>query len=274
MFKIYKYKIFTAIAKELYQYLRHDFKHFFKFNLNNTDKTVLKNLATIGVSEGRNFYNDVECKNLCRRIDEIIDGNQANIWRDSIGSDERIYFAEEIDPIFNRILESSYVRDMYRLYMGNENPIGMVLAARLTAKDQNLGSGGGWHRDSPYRNQFKAFCYLSKVKPENGPFQFVPSSHRKLLILKALIYGLFKPNVYRFNDEQIKNFQDVFNAKRVCVTSDNPGTLFFADTKILHRGSPIQDGARYALFVYLWDREIPVAFDRHRQISKGSHCER
>ena len=56
--------------------------------------------------------------------------------------------------------------DITKNYSGPKVILETTLAAKLSHKKGNLGSGQGWHRDSYFR-QFKAMAYLTDVKFKN-----------------------------------------------------------------------------------------------------------
>jgi len=125
-------------------------------------------------------------------------------------------------------------------------------------KEGNAGSGGGWHLDSPHSLQFKAIMYLSDCSAENGPFQLIPGSHDRGLLLSLLAKGKRKPGQYRFTDAEVAAMEGVVNQPH---TFTGPqGTLILADVTALHRGSPIRAGSRHALTLYCGDPALGVDY--------------
>lgn len=198
-----------------------------------------------------------QCDDFRNLIDRLIDDPNVKVWRDPEGADERIYFAEKVDAAFEDLYKSQIIRDKLISYTGARVPVGMLLAARLSAKNNNLGSGGGWHRDSPFRTQFKTLCYLNKVTSVGGPFQVIKGSHRLAAIIKASVKSLLKVGVYRFSEETINEYLNGTNSVAVDILGDE-GDFFAVDTKAIHRGKPIEEGTRYVLFWYFWDGKIPA----------------
>lgn len=222
------------------------------------------NLQKNGFFVVENFLSENQCEEYVRLIDEFIDSGSNNIWSDEVGADNRIYFINTINEKFKTFYEIPYFRDVLEAYTGIKNPVGMLLAGRIDAVEGNLGSGGGWHRDSPVHHQTKAICYLSDVSNENGPFQYIPSSHSKRNVLKSYIYGIFKPGQYRFSESEIDAYLKFSNSEVLDMVAPT-GTLLFADTKGIHRGKPIAEGRRYVLFCYFWDKKIPEHFEKLKQ---------
>ncbi|WP_348709019.1 phytanoyl-CoA dioxygenase family protein [uncultured Pseudoalteromonas sp.] len=225
---------------------------------------VLKELKKDGISVESNFYTSEECCRFRKKIDALIESNSTNVWIDESGADHRIYFVNEVDDDFNDFYENSKIRSILKNYTGTNEPKGMLLAARIDAKDGNIGSGGGWHRDSPITHQFKAICYLSDVETEHGPFQFIKKSHLKLDVFKSYLTNLFNPGQYRFNDSEVERYMNK-TSKSISELTAEQGTVVYADTKGIHRGKPIVRGSRYVLFCYFWHGEIPKHFNTLRQ---------
>lgn len=232
--------------------------------IGNKNDDTNKQLKESGIAVQPGFYSDEECKKLREKIDGYINSENINVWKDELGADNRIYFINEIDSTFERFYTHPKIRSALAAYTGTTKPSGMLLAARIDAKTGNLGSGGGWHRDSPVTHQFKAICYLSDVEVNNGPFQYIKRSHCKLNIIKAYLAGVFKAGQYRFSREDIEKYLVSTNSSITDLTA-RQGTLVFSDTKGLHRGKPILEGSRYVLFCYFWHGEIPSHFKKFKQ---------
>ncbi|WP_240036284.1 hypothetical protein [Pseudoalteromonas sp. A757] len=119
---------------------------------------AINSLKSEGIAVEHDFFTAQECLNLRNKIDDLIASNSTNVWIDDEGADHRVYFVNEIDEEFNRFYENPKIRKILAKYTGTREPEGMLLAARIDAQDGNLGSGGGWHRDSPITHQFKAIA--------------------------------------------------------------------------------------------------------------------
>ena len=254
-------KFIIAIFKEIIESLIRNSKLVF---IDNKDSHLIDELMEDGITLAESILNSDECKNLRDKIDGYINNSDTNIWCDEIGADKRIYFINEIDSDFEKIYSNSFIRDILRKYTGIRNPAGMLLAARIDAKEGNIGSGGGWHRDSPTSHQFKAICYLSDVAKTNGPFQFIKGSHKKSTVIKSYLRGIFNPGQFRFNEREIKNFLTDSKSQISDIVAPE-GSLIFVDTKGLHKGKPILEGSRYVLFCYFWEKSIPNHFKKLAQ---------
>lgn len=183
-----------------------------------------------------NLSRDV-CDKLRARIDDVLaEGTNSRIWRDPVGSDSRIWqFERDIPDLISHIDIPGCIEGI-DAYLGRTTQSWLLMANRIQAKEGNRGSGGGLHRDSPFSHQVKCIWYLSDVREENGPFQYVADTHRDL-IGKRHKYPL---GTYRFDDVTDPLTSAVAPA----------GSLLVCDTRCIHGGKPIVAGARYAVTLY------------------------
>jgi hypothetical protein len=231
-----------------------------KFIVNETLESIKKD----GLFVVPSFLTEGQCKKYISIIDECIEDQSTNVWMDDEEADHRIYFINDINDDMNAFYKNEFIRDALTLYTGIVNPAGMLLAARIEYKKDNKGSGGGWHRDSPFNHQFKGICYLNDVHEDNGPFQYIKRSHQKLNVLSSYLRGLFSPGQSRFTTDEVNAYCQSARLK-VSNIHGSSGTLILADTKGIHRGKPLDNGVRYVLFCYFWDWKIPGHFMKHRQ---------
>lgn len=210
------------------------------------------------------FYSKNKCVSLRRKVDYYLEKGENNVWCDNERADKRLYFSEGLDKEFLEFYNEPLIRNMLRQYTGIDNPKGMLLASRLDMVEGNLGSGGGWHRDSPISRQFKAILYLDDVTDENGPFQYIKKSHSKAAVIKSVLKNILVPGQYRFDEKSIKKYESATGLRGQSVTA-SAGSLILVDTKGIHRGAPIKKGSRYTLFCYFWAASIPEHFEKYRQ---------
>jgi hypothetical protein len=211
-----------------------------------------------------NYLTKEKCDRYRELIDNYVDNENSNVWMDDEKADHRLYFINEINDEFKEYYDSSYFKKVLSSYLGTSNPSGMLLAGKISNKENNKGSGGGWHRDSPVSHQFKAVCYLNDVDDNNGPFQYIPGSHKNSNVLFAYFKKVFKAGQYRFTEFDVENYTSKFD-KRVSTISGGAGSLVLVDTKGIHRGKPLNEGTRYVLFCYYWHNAIPGHFQSLRQ---------
>lgn len=233
------------------------------FNIKHPE--IVSDLKDDGIFIMPNFLSEEKINKYKTLIDMYINSGTVNIWRDDQGADERLYFIDEIDQDFKKYYETPFFREVLKEYTGVSNPHGMLLAGKISSKDGNLGSGGGWHRDSVYLHQFKSICYLTDVDSCNGPFMYIKKSNNKFRMLKQYLSGIIKFEQSRFTDSEVEIYLTKTLQKVEEVTA-GAGSLVFADTKGIHRGKPIEIGERYVLFCYFWGGEIPKHFNELKQI--------
>ena len=193
----------------------------------------------------RGVLSDKECKDLRGEIDNLISNGDFD-WCDDLKSDFRIYAAET---------KISYVWLEKKLHLANSiassfhgaQLIFTDLIAKISYKPGNLGSGGGWHRDSIFP-QFKTILYLTDACEKNGAFEIVPMSHRTLSALRLSFGSGHSFRSRRFTDNFIiEKFNDV------STLSGSAGDQLFVNTNAIHRGRPLEAGSRYALTRYYFD---------------------
>ena len=215
--------------------------------------TALNDLVELGcVSLGTKI--DTYGAELMRnRLDKHLSDPSVNVWRDQPASDERIFGFEELEVDAGELCSIRELLDIGSNYVGRRLKSWFMMANRVCYAAGNLGSGGGWHRDSAFTHQFKSICYLSDVELGNGPFEYVPYSH--LTKAKLAVRDTIGLDQSRISD---KDFQQSRLESR---TFTGPaGTLLLADTRGIHRGRPIKGGARYAITTYFFEQDIPKQF--------------
>tara|TARA_B100000963_G_C22575659_1_gene648286 strand:- start:571 stop:1296 length:726 start_codon:yes stop_codon:yes gene_type:complete len=114
-----------------------------------------------------------------------------------------------------------------------------------------------WHADSfNYQNKF--FLHLTNVEEKDGPFEFIPRTHK---LRNKLMRGLRHMNLlspyFKIKKMRIKsnyseiddNYIDSIDGKIKFVCKK--GDLLVADVRMLHRDSPCNSGYRVAIHCYL-----------------------
>lgn len=258
----YRYlKLAESFIKEAAETFIRKCKTFF---FKKKNQGVLSALNKDGLCVKTNALTADECDFMIHEIDRLLESESVNVWQDEQGADQRIYFAEAVSEQFKKLFNDSVSREILKEYTGTTNPVGFVLASRISYTKDNRGSGGGWHRDSPYTHQFKSIYFLNDVNEDNGPFQYIRGSHKKTRVLLSYLKKIFNPGQYRFSCSQIEAYQIEFKTPVESLVCDS-GTLVYADTKGIHRGKPLSSGRRYAIFCYYWDKKIPKHFGSLKQ---------
>lgn len=199
-----------------------------------------------GLLVKKNFLTKDQCENLISQIDLNIK-NEKISWKDKEESDVRIFNFKSKTKIFKS--ENIDLESFYRKYISSVECNKFIMANKLVAKENNLGSGGGWHRDNLNRRQLKFMIYLNDVNEDNGAFQYIPKTHK----VSSKLFTNSLSNNFRYSPKKISKLYPEKSIK----LSAKAGTLIVFDSSGLHRGSPILKGKRYALTQYMFDSPIP-----------------
>jgi hypothetical protein len=228
-------------------------KHFLsyiKYCLFRSPGDLEQDIRANGFSVLNDYIDSSVTNSFISEIDKLIDGNGCEVQTDELSSDQRIFGFENVAQDFSSKVDISSILRVANNYLGSDIKYYTVMAARLKAVEGNLGSGGGWHRDSVFRHQIKCIIYLSCVNEENGPFQYVHSSHLRNLS----DFDSFLNSSTRFEASAIK---ERFRSESIKTLVANRGTAIFADTRGIHRGKPIELGFRYAITFYMYTTKPP-----------------
>ena len=186
----------------------------------------------------------------CSDIKEWIDNNLKDFKR--YNSDYRMNSSEKYNSQISSLFSNNRdIKEIGQKYLRSKIYLQTTMAAKLTFKPQNLGSGQGWHRDS-YSSQYKSMCYLTDVGKDNGPFEYVLKSHTYRNIINELKMSNKPINKYtfsRFSPDFVTSFTEKFNLKKEKVYG-NKGEIIIFDSRGMHRGHPIKNGSRYAITNY------------------------
>jgi hypothetical protein len=203
-----------------------------------------------------NFYSAEKCDVLIKEIDRLLIDKKDKVQGDALGADNRIFGADRASDLIHNFFTNEFISAIKDAYHKKNNIIGFTLAARINAAKNNLGSGGGWHRDSIYGKQFKAIIYLTDTSEENGPFQYIPETHKPLSKVKTVAKYKIKAFQNRISQEEIDFIID--NSEyEISTLTGKKGTLILTDTTGIHRGKPLEKGCRYALTNYYFEGKIP-----------------
>lgn len=226
-----------GMLKELLCYLRYQLPRIF-------NRSELNKVGFVQLSQDKLRLNAKEIERIVKRMDSVsIDPAGVKVWSDELGADRRIHGFENLFPFSKNFLDNVVaIAEQH-----HTKPLShySVLAAKLTFREENLGSGGGWHRDSAHRSQVKIIVYLSDVDDHNGPFEYLPGTHWSWHKLKTDGFGSSK---LRFTEKDVRGM----DIQPITLTG-RAGSGLVVDTKGIHRGRPIASGNRYALTFYFFD---------------------
>lgn len=155
-------------------------------------------------------------------------------------------FANSIQSkVVQNILQDKQLITLAAKYLkANPVVIGSRLYYSIAHKDREFLTPENWHVDAGDGLRFvKTFIALSNVESSNGPTGFIQGTHRSL-----------SRNFYsgrRFFPEEI---EQKFKGRFVEATG-KVGTIYFVDTRGLHRGTPVREGYRLLLH-YLYGTDF------------------
>ena len=218
---------------------------------------ILKELDRDGISITPGFFTIDQIDKLKHDALKILSRTDLNIFKDDTESDFRAFGAEYFSSTIKEFCNNKEIQNTLEIYEGHKLELVFTMANRVTPKDGNKGSGGGWHRDSPSRKQTKAITYLTDVSSDNGPFQYIKRTHKPLDILKHRFKGNLSRNQKRISDDEIKQILEHSNYT-VEEVEAKAGDLILVDTRGIHRGKPIISGERIALTNYYWKKREPL----------------
>ncbi|WP_462252224.1 phytanoyl-CoA dioxygenase family protein [Ekhidna sp.] len=233
-------------------------------NVQDVDSEAINSLKKNGFALIEDFFDSDLCDKIISEIDQCVEKHQQFVWSDDQDSDHRLFGIENLSPLIHEhFFASKRLQQIGESYLGYKLKNYMTLAGNLKFKKNNLGSGGGWHRDSAFSNQFKAIVYLTDVSEKNGVYEYIPKSHSTSNVLRALNVCLKNSESNpsdinrRFNENEVIDLgiaPRIFEAKR--------GTVILTDTHGIHRGRPIVAGTRYALTNYYVGSHRVAEFDQ------------
>jgi len=237
----------------------------FKLKLKPSNEIVqatLTHLRDYGFYAIPYFFSPELCSDLRKRIDFTIT-NKLDLVHPGSPYDFRLHGIENIDESFKFFSTDLLLKEIASAYLGEPARAAFTLAARLEFVADNAGSGGGWHRDSNFR-QIKAMVYLSNTTDKNGPFQLISKSHKLFQSMRDNAVANQKYGEVRWTQKLIDRVLNVTGNTRLKTLTGSEGTLVIFDSSAIHRGAPIMEGTRYALTNYYYpERSISPSVYAH-----------
>lgn len=229
-------------------------------------RTWVRSVRNYGVCVVPNFYDSSTCASLIDEINNLADQYPAAINNMSNNSDRRIFGAESASDQIRRFAEEPRLLNAARSVLAGDAANAFTLAGAITYRAGNLGSGEGWHRDS-FFNQFKAIVYLTDVNKENGPFEYIMSSHHlRQKFSDHRKYGV-PLRTARIGDSAMRGLITAA-PERYRVFTAPAGTLLLVDPTGIHRGMPLKSGTRFALTNYYYPGKAfgPKLFEHFKPV--------
>ncbi len=249
-------KLIDLYKTRAYQLAYSVLANFQKKYLPNSDtvRSYLDEIERNGYIVIPKFYSVRECSDLISEVDRLNIEYRADVLIDPNESDHRIHGAERLSPLIRKFHEHKLLNDIAAGYYQTEFENYFTLAGKLVYKDNNLGSGGGWHRDTVHQRQFKAMVYLSDVTQENGPFQLIQGTQNAKSVLETIKSADIKFDQNRLTQEDVNKVLKLPKYSLKTFTGAAGTLILFISTSI-HRGMEIRSGIRYALTNYYYSKQ-------------------
>jgi hypothetical protein len=212
---------------------------------------ILAVLERDGVVALPNYWSADKCAGARDEIERLMGEFPEVVQKFSGGADRRMFGVETKSPALAEFHADPFLRGIGEQLGGFGLYNFATLGARIDATSENNGSGDGWHRDA-HGYQFKSIIYLSDVIEENGPFEYLPGSHKRWrATFEAAFGGLPPAPNSRYEAASIEAMRARFG---LAVNSfiGPAGTLLLVNTAGIHRGRPLRSGTRYALTNYFY----------------------
>ena len=233
--------------------------HLQDFNLNKSYLNRFPGLREEGLQVFKGFLNEKELNDHLIDFDRLMSNDDIPKLVDS--SDKRIYGVERFDDDFISKKQKMFASKFNKNIKVISDNIYFTMTGEISYHPGNLGSGGGWHRDSPFTNQFKTIIYLTDVDSTNGPFQYIKGSHKRSFykpIGEVLKTDDYRKN--RFSNEEIEAVTNKIDFFDKMTVTGKAGDLILVNTRGLHRGAPLLEGMRKAVTTYSFRNRIPNKF--------------
>lgn len=226
-------------------------------------RQYLAELDRAGICIIPGYWSAETCERARAEVDRVIK-NYPQYVNGNAKADVRVYGANNGSTLIQEFAQDSMLLEVASAYNREPTLTAFTLAARMPASAGNKGSGEGWHRDA-FPRQVKAILYLTDVQPENGPFQWIRDSHRRVELLRDMRSADLEYKQYRLTEEHVARLLRLQPEREKTFTAQ-AGTLILVDTSSVHRGMPIRAGTRYALTNYYFqegkiDQSLYEKFD-------------
>lgn len=248
-----------SLAKILY-----NLKLFFTYN-----KTY-KEIIDEGHQKVTNFLSIDEFEKINKEYLEAIENK--NISKETIQVDGKYddgikYITLEIDekikdlyPNLFNLKNHDYIKKYFTTGEQKKNIKIFCRLERIIVKDNAIKDPNKDYHYDTFHNTFKAWLFMSNVNVKDGPFLFVPNTHKfsfQRMLQEwwlSLLFSLKKNNAsFRFGNEENKKKELDNKAVKFDVEQN---TFVMANTHALHRRGDAEVGA-IRDSIQFWSRENP-----------------
>ena len=214
-------------------------------------KDILMDIKENGYVVIPDFFDKEQCNACIKDMDWMFE-NKKEFVQESEYADSRIFGAEHLSENIKQFSTHKLLNDLANAYNAVPTSCGFTLAGKIKATGHEYGSGGAWHRDSYFR-QFKSLLYLTDVDANHGPFQVIRESHKQEKISSDTKSGNLDSMQCDFNQNTVEKILKE-DPDRLDTLTAKAGTVVLVDTSVIHRGTPLKEGVRYALTNYFFEK--------------------
>jgi hypothetical protein len=212
--------------------------------LNNVERECTQQINNNSAYVIENYWSREKAFRIRDKLAEYHDVNEPFILGDS-KKDElvRIYHVERLIPELKEFRFDPFVLNIAKAYNGFPSYSGALVYQHDTVYGREKSH---YHVDTFVR-QFKSMMYLDDVDVGNGPFSYIPGSHRKRqLFIKKQLKGNKNNKDNVFDESEISSM--LIKERSVCVPA---GSLLMMDVGCIHRGAPQTERSRSVLMNYI-----------------------
>ena len=212
--------------------------------LNSYERDCISEITEKSAFVIENYWSREKAFRIRDQLAEYHDSKMPFVLGDShIDELVRIYHVERLIPELKEFRFDPFVLNIAQGYNGFPSYSGALVYQHDTVYGREKSH---YHVDT-FLRQFKAMMYLDDVDEGNGPFSFIPGSHkeRKFFIKKQLRGNKNNKNNV-FDEVEINAI--LHKEKSVCVPA---GSLLMMDVGCIHRGAPQTQRSRSVLMNYI-----------------------
>ena len=231
---------------------------------NNKIKKIVKELDSKGIFVIKKYADLKKVKEIKKKLAPFLkkldQGQQIEGFTCMYLKDEphiRIMNVDKLVPESIFFFHDTFIKTIFQSY----GPANLVSHQFMVDKRRGVGlttNNDDWHFDDPFPvSKCKAFLYLDEVTKLNGPFCFIPGTHKKgpwrtWKDTDAITRGYDGDwGFYTLNN--VDYIKKKHGFEEIIVTG-SPGDLILFDAGGLHKSSVLQSGTRTILSTYF---EIP-----------------
>ena len=244
------------------------YRKFLKLNIKYNHLEGLNEVKNFSYYKIPNFISLDDARYYRACLEDALESSEEDKYKlgyytDFTKCDRRFFlFQRYSNKIEQQLINNKKILEYYSAITGRKTGERTLMANHIISHPKNLGSGGGWHKDTRYMTYFKAFIYLNDVDHENGPLQIIPGTHSVQFLETCYKEGI-NINKFTFEKDEIEIILKKFN-KKVISLIGKAGDLIIANTKCLHRGKPLKKSERYAFTLYFADPKFSKRFIAER----------